>query len=266
MPQTLLFSLSALGALLPATIIAWRRTEAPAVPFWVLAAVAVVGPLAFIFWRFGGNWHTGLSATLWVTVAVTAGLFAVLAALSREGWRLAPLLYPYLVLLAILATIWGHVPEQALRASAPAGWVLSHIVVSVLTYGLLTLAAIAGLAVLLRERSMKSKRRNVLSDLLPSIAGAEGLQVRLLLASEIVLGLGILTGWTTQFLEEEPLLDLDHKILLTLGGFVLIAALLFIHHRTGLRGRRAAQVVLAAYLLVTLGYPGVKFVQYVLIG
>ena len=50
-----------------------------------------------------------------------------------------------------------------------------------------------------------------------------------------------------------------------LGGFVLIAGLLFAHYRTGLRGRRAARLVLIAYLLVTLGYPGVKFVRDVLL-
>jgi ABC-type uncharacterized transport system permease subunit len=40
--------------------------------------------------------------------------------------------------------------------------------------------------------------------------------------------------------------------------------LLVAHYRSGMRGRRAARVVLLAYLLLTLGYPGVKFVTDVL--
>ena len=32
------------------------------------------------------------------------------------------------------------------------------------------------------------------------------------------------------------------------------------HFKTGLRGRQAARMVLLAYLLLTLGYPGVKFI------
>jgi ABC-type uncharacterized transport system permease subunit len=32
------------------------------------------------------------------------------------------------------------------------------------------------------------------------------------------------------------------------------------HFWIGIRGRRAARIVLLAYLLITLAYPGVKFV------
>lgn len=266
MPTSLLFSLSALGALIPAALAAWLRPSGRDSTFWLLMAVAVAGPVSWFVWRHGGTWHTGLSATLWVAVAVSLGVFGVTAAVSREGWRLGVLLYPYLILLAGLATIWGQRPEQTLRGDAPPTWVTTHIALSVLTYGVLTLAAIAGLAVLLRERNMAAKMRGRLSDLLPSIAGAESLQVRLLVVSEIVLGLGVVTGIATQFLETGRVLAIEHKTLLTIGGFVLIGALLFGHYRTGLRGRRAARIVLAAYLLVTLGYPGVKFVRDVLLG
>lgn len=266
MVKSLLLSLSAVGSLIPAAIASWRRPDASESVFWLLLSVAFVGPLVWIAWRFGGNWHTGLSATLWVTVAVSVGLFGVVGVLSREGRRLGVLLFPYLILLAGLATVWSHAPEQGLRRDAPEGWVLAHIAVSVVTYGLLTLAAIAGLAVLLRERSMKAKKRDRLSDLLPSVAGAEDLQVRLLIISETVLGVGLVTGIATQFLETGRLLSFDHKTLLVVGGFVLIGGLLVAHYRTGLRGRRAARIVLAAYLLVTLGYPGVKFVRDVLLG
>jgi ABC-type uncharacterized transport system permease subunit len=57
----------------------------------------------------------------------------------------------------------------------------------------------------------------------------------------------------------------DHKVLFTLVAFFVIGALLVAHYRFGIRGRRAARVVLVAYLLMTLGYPGVKFVTDVLV-
>jgi ABC-type uncharacterized transport system permease subunit len=62
------------------------------------------------------------------------------------------------------------------------------------------------------------------------------------------------------------LLRLDHKTVLVLATFVVIVALLWLHFRRGLSGRRAARYILVAYLLLTLGYPGVKFVTDVLIG
>ena len=266
MPYLTLFSLFALAALIPAAVGAWRPSSVSDRRFWLLTGLAFAGSAGWVAWRFGGAWHSGLAATLWVAVAVSIALFAGLARFSREGGRLAPLLFPYLILLGLVATIWEHAPEESLSGDAPSTWILIHIAVSVVTYGLLTLSAIAGLAVMLREREVRSKRRGVLSDLLPSVAGAEFLQVRLLVASECVLGLGLASGIATQFVETGRFFTLDHKTLLTLGAFILIGGLLTAHFRTGLRGRRAARLVLMAYLLVTLGYPGVKFVRDVLLG
>jgi ABC-type uncharacterized transport system permease subunit len=62
----------------------------------------------------------------------------------------------------------------------------------------------------------------------------------------------------------EPI-GFDHKTVFAISAFVVIGALLIAHFRTGVRGRRAARLALLAYLLITLGYPGVKFVSEVLI-
>ncbi len=261
MSSSTVLSLSALFALVPAAVAAWRGIGNRSPLFWLFTVVAGVGPLALIAVRFGGVWSTGLAETLWVTVFASILLFAVVTGLSREGWRLAPLLFPYLILLGLIATIWEQAPRGPMPEALRDGWILFHVVIAVATYGLLTLAAIAGLAVLLREHGMRAKRRSALSDLLPSVADAERLQVGLLAASEIVLGLGLVTGMGLQLLSTGDLLAFDHKTLLTFGGFAVIAGLLFAHYRTGLRGRRVARLLLVAYLLVTLGFPGVKFVQ-----
>lgn len=265
MQNSTLLSLSALAALVPAAIASWRQPAGRDTAFWLLTAVAFVGPLAWVFWRLAGGWHSGLADTLWITVVITAGLFAVSSALSREGWRLAPLLFPYLILLGLVATVWTQTSNDQWRGDLPGAWLVIHIIVSVLTYGLLTIAAVAGLAVLLREHGMKAKTRGMFSDRLPSVAGAENLQVALLVWAEGVLGVGLLTGMMAQFLTTGRILLFDHKTLLTIGGFFVIGILLIAHFRTGLRGRRAARLALAAYLLVTLGYPGVKFIQDVLL-
>jgi len=60
------------------------------------------------------------------------------------------------------------------------------------------------------------------------------------------------------------LVAFDHKTVLSLAAFAVIGALLFAHKRVGLRGRRAARIALCAWLLLTLAYPGVKFVTSVL--
>jgi len=265
MNNSTLLSIAALCALVPATIGAWRGIGRQSALFWLLIGVAAAGPLTLIVVRFGGVWSTGLAETLWVTVLASIVLFALVVAAWHEGSRLAPLLFPYLLLLGLIAAFWERAPRGPMPAALRDGWILFHVAIAVVTYGLLTLAAIAGLAVLIRERGMRSRRRSTLSDLLPSVADAEQIEVRLLVASETVLGLGVLTGMGLQFLATGSLLAFDHKTLLTLAGFAVIAGLLFAHYRTGLRGRRAARILLVGYLLVTLGFPGVKFVQDILL-
>jgi ABC-type uncharacterized transport system permease subunit len=53
--------------------------------------------------------------------------------------------------------------------------------------------------------------------------------------------------------------------LLAIAAFLVLAGLLLAQRRWGLRGRRAARYVLVVYLLLTLAYPGVKFVTDVIL-
>ncbi len=262
----MLLSISALVALVPAALLPYRREPGRDLMFWLLLAVAVAGPLLWVWTAFLPGWRTGLAAALWATVLGTLVLFAAAAAVTREGWRLAALLIPYLIVLGALATIWLDSPERPLETAAPAAWIQFHIAFSVATYAVLTLAAVAGLAGFLQDRALRTKRSNALVGRMPSIADAEMLQVRLLGLCAAVMAAGLLTGMTIQYFNSGDLLVFDHKTLFSLATFAVIVGLLVAHRRSGVRGRRAARLVLLAYLLLTLAYPGVKFVTDVLVG
>ncbi|WP_207478779.1 cytochrome C assembly family protein [Arenibaculum pallidiluteum] len=268
MAQNLVFGLSALIAMLPAAAASLLRGSAARADakFWALLALALAGPCAWVWGQVGNGWRTGLSATLWISIAVCLAIFAVLCLATRWSWRLAPLLLPYLAALGLLAAATGQAPApQNLRGGAPEPWIDLHIAVSVTTYALLTIAAVAALAGFLQERALKARRPTPLTRRLPPLAEAERLQVRLLSASEVVLGAGLLTGMTVLRFETGHLLVFDHKTLFSIAAFVVIGALLAAHAASGVRGRRAGRLVLLAYLLLTLGYPGVKFVTDVLL-
>lgn len=260
MPENIILSLSAIIALAPSSLLALRRDHRPDAVFWLVLLVAVAGPLVWVLVSMAGTWRTDLSTALWVTIAATMAIFAVICILVHETWRLAPLISAYMVVLGIIATIWSQVPHEPLSGGVGGGWIGIHIGVSVGTYALVTLAAVAALAAFLQERALKKKRPTALSRLLPSVADCEGLEVRLLVLGEIVLAIGLATGMALQYGETGTLLVFDHKTILTITAFVVIGGLLTAHYKTGLRGRQAARIVLLAYLLLTLGYPGVKFV------
>jgi len=261
-----IFSLAAVLSMVPAAVASLWGPFARDIRFWTLVGAATVGATAWAAVQARSGWETSFGEAIWVTVAGVLLGFLLLSAVLRHAWRLSPILLPYLVLLALLATIWGQASAHPLVGQAPPAWIVFHIVASVVTYVLLTLAAIAGAAVLVQEWALRHRRRYGLTERLPSVADAERLELGLLVAAESVLGLGILTGMGTQYFTRGELLTFDHKTVLTIFAFVVIGVLLAAHYRVGLRGRRAARIVLVGYLLVSLGYPGVKFVTDVLLG
>ncbi len=264
MTYNMLFGLSALLALVPSSLVALRKNPARDAVFWAMLAVAVTGPLAWVIAQMAGSWRAGLSVTLWVIIAASMVLFAVTVVVTRHGWKLTPLMAPYMICLGVLAVAAQQGPHRSVDMEAMSGWIMFHIMVSVPTYGLLTVAAVAALAAFLQERALKIKRPNALTRMLPAVADCDDLLVRLLVASESVLAAGVITGMSLTYKATGSLLTYDHKTVLTIATFLLIGGLLFAHWRSGVRGRMAARFVLLAYLLLMLALPGVKFVTDVL--
>jgi ABC-type uncharacterized transport system permease subunit len=260
-----LLSLAAVVALLPVTLLVWRRPGSALPSFWILLAVAIAGAGTVVAVHQGHGWTPGLSQALWATIGACLLIFAALVALVRESLRLSILLLPYLLLLGLLATCVAGLPSAPLSAGAATAWLDLHILISIATYGLITLAAVASLALFLQERALKAKRPTAITRALPSMTDCEALEVRLMAIGLFVLGVGLLTGMATEYMERHTLLVLDHKTVFSLLAFVVIGILLLLHRLSGLRGRRAARIALLAYLLLTLAYPGVKIVTQIIL-
>ena len=168
-------------------------------------------------------------------------------------------------MLGILSFIWDGQLEGKKLTNASDLWVVSHIIFSLGTYALLTLAAIASFSAFFQERSLKTKKYTFLNVAFPTLASSENLESRLLELSIFVLSIGLITGITVHFLQTGNFFDLTHKTLLSLGTFGIILTLLVARKVIGLRGIKAARWALLAYLTLTLAYPGVKFVTDVLL-
>jgi len=267
MSNTLLLHISAFLALLPVSLRVARDGSSRDLTYWLLLAVAIAGPCLLLTVSSGEGWHTDLSTSLWATIAASLILFAATSACIADAWRLSLLFMPYMALLGVFAIAWGHtsIETQTMPLATVGAWVLIHIIVSVATYGLVTIAAVAALAAAVQERALKTKQPSNFARRLPSLSDCDDIVMRLLVMGEVVLGIGLLSGLALQISENDGGFILNHKTLLTITAFVVIGGLLFAHFKSGLRGRKAAQFVLLGYLLLTLGYPGVKFVTDVLL-
>lgn len=263
-------AIAALLALLPLGAVAWRGLDGRAIVFWPALLVALAGTAALLGVEARRGLPTGFADALWLSIAACLAVYALLALLSREGRRLAIFLVPFLLASGLIGTVWldGNAVEgnRVLRPEVAPIWVAIHVGASLATYALVTLAASAGVAILVQERAIKRRAKGALSARLPSVAACESLELYLLIAAAIVLGAGIATGMAWSYLRGGSLLPVDHKSVLAVLAFGLILAVLALHRLTGLRGRAAARWVLGASLAMILAYPGVKFVAEVLLG
>ena len=232
---------------------------------WVLLAAAMVGgslPAAAVI---SGGWSPGLGPALDVSVAVLLVMFVIATLFLHGAIRLAGLVGPYALLLLLLGWIVGALEPQ-FSATAPAStWFGGHVLFAVASYGALTLSALAAISVLLLERAFKARSESWAGRVLPPLDQSEATQNGMLKAATILMLLALASGAANEYLTAGHFLAFTHKILLSVLAFLVLVLVLFLHHRSGMRGRRAARWLLAGFLLLTLAYPGVKFVREFLI-
>ena len=255
---------AAILTLLPISILAGLGRLERNTLGWMLLAAAVLGGSIPALVELQGGWRTGLAASLHVTASACLIVFAATSVLNAATLRLAALVGPYMILLVVLGAIASILQTEPPLTVPPGAWFAGHVLLAIGAYAALTLSALAACGVLLLERAFKARVESWATRVLPPLSETEALQNLLLKLAAILLLLALATGAANELLDEGQALAFTHKILLSFLAFAVVLILLVLHHRTGLRGRRAARWLLGGYLLLTLAYPGVKFVREIL--
>lgn len=251
---------------------AWRllSAEAPAVPTprldWplpVLAALhagllslSVVGSGEF---RFG--FAHALSATLWLTVIVV--WFEGFLVPTRG---LHPIVLPVAGVAALLPAVFHGAP---VRLAAESLALRTHLLVAILAYTLLTIAALHALLMASMDRSLHSASTGtafgrVLAEVPPLLA-MERLLFRLIWTGFLLLTAALISGVLfTEQLFGRPL-RFDHKTVFTIASWLVFAGLLAGRHLFGWRGRTALRWTLVGFVMLLLAYVGSRFVLEVIL-
>ncbi len=228
-------------------------------------AAFAAATVATIYWIANRDWGLGLSTALLASILATQIAFAVALIRTRDILPLGSLLGPYLLAAAGMVVWADTIPGDDAVLTDIGGWLGAHIGAAVMSYGFITLGAIASGAIILRERALKQRKRSLLTDRLPSISTTEKTEIFGLTVAEIVLGLAIMFGIGAEYAASGTFFQVTHKSLLTLITFAVIGILLWLHLQKGFRGRLVARVGLTVYFLISLSYPGVKFVGVLLL-
>ncbi len=161
--------------------------------------------------------------------------------------------------LAVLAIIASSTLPQRIVPLPPvlkSYWLPVHAVVSFLAYGILAVAACAGIMYLIQERQIKKKRFGAFYRRLPSLDVLDSINYRCLTIGFPLLTLGIITGslWAGQAWGSHW--QWDPKETWSFISWLFYAALLHERLTVGWRGRRAAIMAiigLGALLFTFLG-------------
>jgi ABC-type uncharacterized transport system permease subunit len=257
------FELAGIAALLPLTVAGMKGQLRVGLWSWTLLGAALVGGSLPAIEDLGRGWSAGLS--LDVSVLALLAMFAVATLFVPGSVRLAGMVGPYALLLLVLGWLVSAFEPAAAGGGWTGAWFAGHVLLAIASYGALTMAALAAGAVLLLERALKARADSWAGRALPPLDVIEATQNGMLKAAAILMFLALVTGSANEYLVAGQILAFTHKILLSFLAFLVLCLVLFLHHRTGLRGRRAARWLLAGFLLLILAYPGVKFVREFLI-
>ena len=134
----------------------------------------------------------------------------------------------------------------------------TQILLSVLAYSFLAIAATQALLCGYQNWQLKHKHQNALMRALPALETMESLLFQAIWLGQVLLTLSLISG----FLVYENLLaqQLVHKVVFSLLAWLVYAVLLVGRHYHGWRGKRAINWTWMGFAAILLGYIGSKFV------
>jgi ABC-type uncharacterized transport system permease subunit len=140
-----------------------------------------------------------------------------------------------------------------------AAWSLkAHILISILAYALLTIAAVQSVLLAIQDKHLRNRHPGGFIRALPALATMETLLFQMISVGFILLSLALLTG--IFFLEDIFAQHLVHKTVLSIVAWVVFAVLLWGRWRYGWRGRTAIRGTLTGMIVLMLAYFGSKMV------
>jgi ABC-type uncharacterized transport system permease subunit len=200
--------------------------------------------------------HIGLGVSLSMA-GWLAALLIVASSINKPVESLGMLIFPF-SLVSLWLAAWLPPPH-------PIAFGLGiHVLVSLIAYTLLSLAAAQATLIWIQEYRLRHRQWQGLVGALPPLAMMEHTLFEWLLAGFIALSLTLFTG--AVFIEDFLAQHLAHKTLFTVITWIMLALLLWGHWQRGWRGQRAAKITLWGYGLLVLGFAGSQFVLEVLLG
>jgi len=245
-------SLFTAGLYLVAGWLAWRERISPLLQ-------RIVVPAALLLHASVLSHQTLHDGALSFGLGEAASLLALLSALMlwivclREPLQsLGTVHYPF----SALCVLWPAFAANEGRDIPLSDWTIAlHIFFSLLSAGMMTLAAIHALGLAILDRILHRPNNLSLARRLPPLQTMERLLFQLIFTGFFILSLTLLSGL---LLNDEQRSQPIPMIVLSFGSWFMFGVLIFGRLRYGWRGRIAIRWALSGYATLVVAYFGSK--------
>jgi len=228
----------------------------------LLVAASIVCTLIAIL-ELGFIAQTGLVLTLTTVAGFTILLVQNLYLLGmwkHEVRGLGLLLLPLTAIpLFLLAVTHESASEQWVEAYSFLE--TGHLLLSVVAYAMLTMAALYAVMQLLLDRALTQKKIGFFVQAMPSLMDINNYLFAHVRWAIWLLGLSILTGLAWQWVELHHFALVNHKVLLAIFAWLTLMTLYHLRKKGAWHHNRGSKMVLFAYVTLILAYFGVKIIK-----
>ncbi|MFT5708404.1 MAG: ABC-type uncharacterized transport system permease subunit [Oceanospirillaceae bacterium] len=198
----------------------------------------------------------GLNLSIFTSGSLVSWLVALVLLISSFRQKVDNLfiaVFPMAALLILLDVFFAH-PEPKPYTTG----VISHILLSILSYSVFTLAAFQAVLLHKQNHALKHNISGKLLNSLPPLQTMERLLFEMLWTGFILLSAALVTGFI--FVDSIVAQHLVHKSLFSLVSWSIFATLLFGRNFWGWRGARAIRWTIGGFVSLMLGFFGSKLV------
>ncbi len=199
--------------------------------------------------------HIGLAVSLSLAGWLSA-ILVIASSISKPMESLGMIIFP-LSLIGLWLPAW--LPPPHLLAHG----IGLHVILSLIAFTLIGLAAAQALLLRIQEKRLRDRQWQGLLGALPPLALMEKTLFEWLFAGFVLLSFALITGML--FVDDLLSQHLAHKTVFSIMTWLLLAGLLWGHHKLGWRGQRAAHITIWGYGFLVLGYAGSQFILEVIL-
>jgi ABC-type uncharacterized transport system permease subunit len=193
-------------------------------------------------------------------VALIISTLVFLSALTRPIESLGIVIFPISAIALLLDLL---TPDQVHILSEASTGMKSHVLTSIIAYGLLAIAAVQAILLYIQEWQLRNHTPHRFFKSLPPLQSMESFLFQMIWAGWILLTLSLLSGYL--YLDSILAQHLVHKTILSMVAWVIFTTLLWGRIQHGWRGLTAIRWTLSGFMILMLAYFGSKLVLEVIL-